>query len=43
MVVVQWDINVQCGEHTHSGVYANNMKYMYIHDSGHTVDCRKFI
>ena len=34
---------MQCGKHTCSGVYANDVKCMYTSVSGHIVDCSEFI
>ena len=34
---------MQCGRHIFSGMYANNVEYMYVMAHGHIVHCIEFI
>ena len=43
IVIVKWDIYVQCHRHISSGTYVNNVKHMYINTPGHIVDCSEFM
>ena len=43
VVLVQWNVYVQCGRHICSGAYIVNVECMYTSAPGHTFDCIEII